>query len=99
MDQPSGTSLRIRAWRVTPASGQISREGETVRVEARTMRLLLCLAEHAGQVVSIDDLLAQVWTGVIVTPDSGYPAIRSLLRLLGDDAKQPAYIATVPRLG
>jgi transcriptional activator of cad operon len=99
MDQPSGTSLRIGAWRVNPASGQISREGETVRVEARTMRLLLCLAEHAGQVVSIDELLEQVWTGVIVTPDSVYQAITSLRRLLGDDPKRPGYIATVPRLG
>jgi transcriptional activator of cad operon len=99
MDQPSGTSLRIGAWRVNPASGQISREGETVRVEARSMRLLLCLAEHAGQVVSIDDLLEQVWTGVIVTPDSVYQAITSLRRLLGDDPKQPTYIVTVPRLG
>jgi transcriptional activator of cad operon len=99
MDQPSGTSLRIGDWRVNPASGQISREGETVRVEARTMRLLLCLAEHAGQVVSIDALLEQVWTGVIVTQDSVYQAITSLRRLLGDDPKQPIYIATVPRLG
>ncbi len=99
MDQPSGTSLRIGDWRVSPASGQISREGETVRVEARTMRLLLCLAEHAGQVVSINDLLEQVWTGVIVTPDSVYQTITSLRRLLGDDPKQPVYIATVPRLG
>jgi transcriptional activator of cad operon len=99
MDQPSGTSLRIGAWRVNPSSGQISREGETVRVEARTMGLLLCLAERAGQVVSIDDLLEQVWTGVIVTPDSVYQAITSLRRLLGDDPKQPTYIATVPRLG
>jgi hypothetical protein len=81
--------------RVSPASGQISREGETVRVEARTMRLLLCLAEHAEEVVSIDDLLEQVWTRVIVTPDSVYQAITSLRRLLGDDAKQPTYIATV----
>jgi transcriptional activator of cad operon len=99
MDQPSGTSLRIGAWRVNAVSGQISREGETVRVEARTMRLLLCLAEHAGQVVSIDDLLEQVWAGVIVTPDSVYQAVTSLRRLLGDDPKQPSYIATVPRLG
>jgi transcriptional activator of cad operon len=99
MDQPSDTSLRIGDWRVTPASGQISREGESVRVEARSMRLLLCLAEHAGQVVSIDDLLERVWTGVIVTPDSVYQAITSLRRLLGDDPKQPIYIATVPRLG
>ena len=63
------------------------------------MRLLLCLAEHAGEVVSIDALLEQVWAGVIVTPDSVYQAVTSLRRMLGDDPKQPTYIATVPRLG
>jgi transcriptional activator of cad operon len=68
-------------------------------METRTMRLLLCLAGRAGEVVSIDDLLNQVWSGVVVTPDSVYQAVASLRRLLGDDARQPAYIATVPRLG
>ena len=29
------------------------------------MRLLMCLAEHVGEVVSIDYLLEQVWAGVI----------------------------------
>src|ERR1700733_5476044 len=99
MDRLTAIPLRIGAWYVNPTSGQISRDGETVRVEARTMRLLLCLAEHAGGVVSIDELLNQVWSGVIVTPDSVYQAVASLRRLLGDDAKEPAYIATVPRLG
>jgi transcriptional activator of cad operon len=91
--------LRIGTWCVNPTSGEISRDGETARLEARTMRLLLCLAEHAGEVVSIDDLLNQVWSGVIVTPDSVYQAVTSLRRVLGDDPKQPTYIATVPRLG
>jgi len=63
------------------------------------MRLLLCLADHAGEVVSIDDLLNQVWSGVAVSSDSVYQAVASLRRLLGDDPKQPTYIATVPRLG
>jgi len=63
------------------------------------MRLLLCLAEHAGEVVSIDDLLNQVWSEVTVSPDSVYQAVTSLRRLLGDDPKQPTYIETVPRLG
>ena len=63
------------------------------------MRLLICLAQHAGKVVSIDELLEQVWAGVIVTPDSVYQAVTSLRRLLRDDPKQPSYIATVPRLG
>jgi len=91
--------LRIGDWCVNPASGEISRDSETVRVEARTMRLLLCLAHHAGEVVSIDDLIANVWSGVNVSQDSVYQAVTSLRRVLRDDPKQPAYIETVPRLG
>lgn len=63
------------------------------------MRLLLCLAERPGEVVSIDDLLSQVWSDVTVSPDSVYQAVTSLRRLLGDEPKKPTYIATVPRLG
>jgi len=63
------------------------------------MRLLVCLADHAGEVVSIDDLLNEVWPGVAVSPDSVYQAVASLRRVLGDDPKEPAYIETVPRLG
>jgi transcriptional activator of cad operon len=91
--------LRVGDWCVNPSAGKISRNGETVRVEERTMRLLLCLAERAGEVVSLDDLLSQVWSDVTVSPDSVYQAVASLRRVLGDDPKQPTYIATVPRLG
>ena len=98
-ERPRTTMLRIGDWCVNPALGQISRDGVDTRVDARAMRLLLHLAEHPGEVVSIDDLLNHVWTGVAVSPDSVYQAVTSLRRLLGDDPKQPAYIATVPRLG
>jgi transcriptional activator of cad operon len=93
------TMLRVGAWVVNPASGEMSREGETVRLEMRTMRLLLCLAERRGEVVSIDDLIRLVWTDVVVSPDSVYQAVASLRRHLGDDPKQPNYIVNVPRLG
>ena len=99
MESTNGTIIRVGDWCVNSASGQISRNGESSRLEVRTMRLLVCLAEHAGEVVSIDQLLDQVWPGVSVTPDSVYQAVAALRRLLGDDPKNPAYIATVPRLG
>lgn len=91
--------FRIGDWQVNPPAGQLSRNGETIRLEARTMRLLVYLAERAGEVVSIDEMLRDVWSGVIVTSDSVYQAVASLRRELGDDPKQPRYIATVPRLG
>ncbi len=99
MSLPTNGKLRIGAWCVDPTAGRISRGEEVVRLEARTLRLLLDLADHAGAVVSIDDLLDRVWAGVIVTPDSVYQAVAALRRILGDDPKRPSYIATVPRLG
>jgi len=99
MERPSAATFRVGEWCVNPIAGEISRDRQTARVEARSMRLLVCLAEHAGEVVSIDDLLTEVWPDVTVTPDSVYQAVTSLRRLLGDDPKQPTYIATVPRLG
>lgn len=91
--------MHIGDWHIDPVAGRISRDGETVRVEARTLKLLLVLAQHPGETVSIDELLEQVWSGVVVTPDSVYQAVATLRRLLGDDPKQARYIATVPRLG
>jgi transcriptional activator of cad operon len=91
--------LRIGAWRVDPALDEISRDGATVKLEPRTMGVLLCLAEHAGQVVSVDQLLDAVWKDVIVTPDSVYQAVAGLRRALGDSSKEPAYIANVLRRG
>jgi transcriptional activator of cad operon len=99
MNGLSKTVFRVGVWRVNPASGEISRNGETVRLEARTMGLLLCLAEHPGEVVSIDDLLNRVWPDVSVSADSVYQAVASLRKQLGDDSRQPTYIATAPRLG
>ena len=99
MTAPPAAPLRIGDWRLDAAAGRLSRGGETVRLEARTLRLLLELAARPGEPVSQDELLERVWAGVIVTPDSLYQAVAQLRRLLGDDPRRPRYIATVPRLG
>jgi transcriptional activator of cad operon len=99
MDQPRSTPFRLGPWRVDPACNQISRDGASIRLDSRVMRLLQCLASRPGAVLSIDELLDQAWPGIVVTPDSVYQAIASLRRSLGDDPRQPIYIVTVPRLG
>jgi transcriptional activator of cad operon len=98
MNRPT-PKLFIADWQVDPASSEISRQGQTTRLDVRAMRLLLALADRPGQVVSIEDLLNRGWGDVAVSSDSVYQAMTSLRRQLGDDAKQPKYIETVPRLG
>lgn len=63
------------------------------------MQLLMCLAERAGEVLSVDDLLDLVWKDVVVSQDSVYAAVAALRRTLDDDPKNPTYIANVVRRG
>jgi len=99
MKSSDNQRLRIGAWRVDPALDEISRDGTSVKLEPRAMRLLVCLAEHAGQVVSVEKLLDEVWTGVVVTPNSVYQAVAELRRVLGDDPKEPSYVVNLLRRG
>jgi transcriptional activator of cad operon len=94
-----GAVVKIGEWIVNPALDTISRGTETHKLEPRTMQLLLCLANSAGTVVSVDRLLTEVWSGVIVGSASVYQAVSQLRKLLGDVDPDPTYITTIPRKG
>jgi TolB-like protein/DNA-binding winged helix-turn-helix (wHTH) protein/Flp pilus assembly protein TadD len=89
----------LGGWRVDPALDEISRDGKTVKLEPRTMRVLVCFAERPGEVVSVNQLLDTVWKDVVVSQYSVYQAVAVLRRALGDDPKNPTYIANVVRRG
>ena len=91
--------LGVGEWLVDPALDRVVRDEEVVKLEPRTMRLLLRLCAAPGQVVSSQQLLDDVWPGVVVGPASLYQAISQLRRLLSDTDPTPTYIATVPRKG
>jgi TolB-like protein len=91
--------LRIADLKVDPGLDEVSKDGHTIKLEPKAMELLMCLAERAGEVVSIDQLLDRVWKDVVVSPDSVYAAVAALRRTLGDNPKNPTYIANVVRRG
>src|SRR5262245_53868258 len=96
---PDNAAFRIGDWRIDPALDEISRDGKTIKLEPRAMRVLVCLARRAGEVVSVDDLLNDVWKDVVVSQYSVYQAVAALRRAFGDDPKAPTYIANVLRRG
>jgi DNA-binding winged helix-turn-helix (wHTH) protein/TolB-like protein/tetratricopeptide (TPR) repeat protein len=97
-EQPS-RRLTLGEWTVDPARDVLARDGESVKIEPKAMEVLVFLANRPGAVVAQRDLEAAVWRDVIVTPQSVYQSIAQLRRVLGDDARQPRYIETVPRRG
>lgn len=94
-----GEVVQVGDWFLNPDLDTLYHGSETHKLEPRTMRLLLYLANSVGAVVSVDRLLSEVWTGVIVGPASVYQAVSQLRKLLGDVDPDPTYIATVPRKG
>ena len=73
--------------------------GEAVSLNSRTFDTLVYLAQHAGEVLDKDTLLAALWPGVVVEENSLAQNISALRQALGESHGENRYIATVPRRG
>lgn len=71
----------------------------THQVEPRIMRVLLMLVEHAGAVVTRQELLDEVWADTVVGEEILTRAVSELRRIFRDDARRPAYIETIRQHG
>ena len=91
--------IRIAEWSVDPASNQLARGGQAVRLEPKVMEVLIYLANRPGEVVTREELEATVWAGTIVGYDSVTSAIQKLRKAFDDDPKQPRIIETLSKRG
>lgn len=73
----------------------VSRAGQQLPLPKLSFDLLLALIERAPDVASLDELLDRVWAGVIVSPETVSQRVKLLRDALGDDPKEPRYIAGV----
>ena len=91
--------LNVGEWLLDPATNEISRGDERVHLEPKAVDLLIALASRANQVVSREELLSQVWSGVVVGDDVLTQGIIKLRKALGDTSGEPRYIQTIPKRG
>ena len=97
--QSGETEYEIGACIVRPATNEIIRDGQIVHLEPKSMEVLVHLIARGGEVVSRDELLDLVWPGVHVGDDSLTGAIIKIRRALGDSARDPRYVETIPKRG
>ncbi len=94
------TDLVFDGWRVDRVSGEISREGRTSRLSQQPLRILVQLYDHAGEVVTREQLVKMLWPAGVVDFDNGLNvAIRKLRVALDDVGDTPRYIETLPKVG
>ncbi|HEY3399332.1 MAG TPA: winged helix-turn-helix domain-containing protein [Geothrix sp.] len=95
------TRLAFGGFELDPATGELWKEGDCLRIQEQPLKLLLCLLERPGQLVGREELQRRVWAGDIhVGFEDGLNAAAWRLRqALGDSAERPLFIETVPRKG
>lgn len=81
------------------AQARVTRAGQPVPLAGRPLQVLGLLAAHPGRLLKKDEVLDAVWGHRHVSESVLKGAVNMLRLALGDDAKAPLYIETVPRLG
>src|SRR5262249_8860881 len=78
---------------------RVVRAGRALALEPKAIETLIFLLDRPGRLVEKDELLNGVWKESFVTPNAMTRIIAQLRRELGDDAKTPHIIQTVPTRG
>jgi len=92
---------RFGAFEVDLRSGDLYKHGVRLKLQDQPFQVLALLLEHAGDVVTRDELRQKLWPAdTFVDFDTGLnSAIKKLRDALGDSAEEPRYIETLPRRG
>ena len=96
--QPAG-SFNVGGWLIVPSLNRLSKGGETVQIELKLMEVLVHLVGRAGELVSKRELIDAVWKVEVISDGTLTRAIALLRKALGDDARNPRFIETIPKRG
>ncbi len=82
-------------WR----EGVLYRQGQVVALAPKPFDTLAYLAAHPRRVVPKQELLDAIWPDTFVTDDVLVQGIVEVRRALGDSAREPRWIQTLPKRG
>jgi Tol biopolymer transport system component/DNA-binding winged helix-turn-helix (wHTH) protein len=82
-------------------TGELRKEGARVSLQVQPFQVLAFLLNHAGKLVTRDQLRSQIWPqDTFVDFDHALNTAITKIRLaLGDNAERPTFIETLPRRG
>jgi DNA-binding winged helix-turn-helix (wHTH) protein len=92
-------SYRFGPYRLDRAAYRLLHGDRAIELSPKAIDLLLLLVDHAGSLVTKDDILKAVWPDVAVTDNALTQVVSDLRHALGDQSSAPRYVETVPRRG
>ena len=98
---PEHNVCRFGVFELNFVSLELRKSGTRIKLPAQALRILQTLVKNAGEVVTREELRQVLWADTLfVDFDHGLNVMVNRLRdVLGDSAKHPRYIETVPRRG
>lgn len=102
LDSPSASRcFRVGGLVVDLRTAELRARGRRIALQQLPFRILVLLLEHAGEVVSREDLRSALWPeGTHVDFEHGLnTAVKKLRHALGDSATRPRFIETLPQRG
>jgi TolB-like protein/DNA-binding winged helix-turn-helix (wHTH) protein/Tfp pilus assembly protein PilF len=98
---PHARALRFDNFELDVRAGELRKRGVRLRLQGQPLQVLAVLLSHAGDVVTHEELRAQIWSAdtFVDFDHSLHNAIARLREVLGDSAETPRYIETLPRRG
>lgn len=91
--------LRFVQFTFTPATLELTCDGDPVAIEPQSIRLLEYLIRHRDHVVSRDDLVEAIWQGRAISDWAISGAIKALRTALGDLGREKQFVRTVHSRG
>jgi len=92
--------VRFGTFEVNLHSRELRKHGMRIRLEEKPFQILELLLERAGNVVTRRTLRERLWPDTVVSYEHGLnTAVNKLRDLLGDSARSPRFVETLPRLG
>ncbi len=92
-------SYHFPPFRLDLRSGALYRQDVKISLRPKTFDTLVYLLRNQGRLVPKDELIEQIWADTFVTDDVLVQSIADIRRALGDDARNPTFVETVPRRG
>jgi len=98
---PTARVLRFDAFELDLRAAELRKSGVRLRLQGQPLQVLAALLNRAGDVVTHEELRAQIWTAdtFVDFDHSLHNAVARLREVLGDSAETPRYIETLPRRG
>ena len=90
---------RFADFRLDATEHRLLRGNEEIYLPPKTFDTLLYLVDRHGHLVTKNELLESLWADVFVTENALTRCIKEVRVALNDDAHQPLYIKTFPRVG